>query len=89
MRFIIAPDWFMKLNDDDTLVSKQVLHLYGYAWDHRSSNRLVEKGYLPAPNIRMKGKGNQTKFWSVGYLKNYLKLPTELRNVQNSASKQS
>jgi len=80
MRFIIAPDWFMKMNDDDVLVSKQVLFLYGYAYDHRSSNRLVEKGYLPKPDILKKGKGNQTKFWSVGYLKNYLKLPTEIKS---------
>jgi hypothetical protein len=85
MRFIIAPDWFMKLPDDHLLQSKAVLQIYGFMDKDglgRPSNILVKNGAIPPPNvITPRGKLRNLR-WSVGYLKNYLKLPTELIEVK-------
>jgi len=78
MRFIIAPEWFMKLNDDDVLCSKQVLDLYGYSIESRGVNILIKKGHLPIPDKEIQRKRSRLIRWTVGYLKNYVKLPTEL-----------
>lgn len=85
MRFIVAPEWFMKLPDTHLLQSKSVLQIYNYMDKDglgRPANCLVKNGSIPPPNvITPRGKLRNLR-WSVGYLKNYLKLPTELIEVK-------
>lgn len=79
MRFVIAPDWVMKLKDDDVLSSKQVLDIYGYDICSRSASVYIKHGLLPNPD-RCKQQGKRRLlFWSVKHIKNNLKLPTEIR----------
>jgi len=81
MRFIVAPDWFMALKDDDLLCTKQVLDLYGYSADSRSARLYIETKLIPRPDKVKVIKRINRLYWSVRYLKNYLKLPTELNEV--------
>lgn len=78
MRFRIAPDWLMKLDNEKLLNTKQVLDIYGYSIDTSSLHILVKKGHLPKSNRPVQQGGRTLHFWSVGYIKNYLKLPTEI-----------
>jgi len=71
----------MKLPDDTLLTSKAVIELYQYK---NSGNRssalhyLLKRRQLPQPNVvTQQGLKRQLR-WTVGYLKNYVKLPTEL-----------
>jgi len=77
MRFVIAPDWVMKLPDDAVLTSKQVLGLYGYcginAWIQ------IRDGHIPIPDKSVQqGPNRKLLYWSVKHIKNNLKLPTEI-----------
>jgi len=84
IRFIVAPDWFMKLSDTQVLTSKAVLEIYDYAQHNCGSqiSHMVKRGVVPPPNVvTVRPKRNKIG-WSVGYLKNYLKLPTELIEVK-------
>lgn len=74
MRFIVAPDWFMALNDKHLLKLKEVKKLYEIVGKD-SADDLVLRDAIPPPDY-INGK---RKEWSVGYLKDYLKLPAELR----------
>lgn len=86
MRFIIAPDWFIKLPNEHLLTSKAVLDLYNYSLTSCNSqtHTLVRKGLLPPPDKVTVRPVRNKWMWSVGYLKNYLKLPTELIEVKKT-----
>lgn len=82
IRFVVAPDWFMKMEDTAQVTSKVVLELYGYADGGNlssSSHYLVKRGSLPPPDIKIKRNKTHKIAWTVGYLKNFMKLPTEIR----------
>lgn len=85
IRFVVAPEWFMKLPNTYVLTSKAVLELYGYKLHNDGSSQIshmISRGNVPKPdNIVIRPKRNKIG-WSVGYLKNYLKLPTELIEVK-------
>jgi len=74
MKFIVAPDWFMALPDKHLLKLKEVTKLYEIA-GKESADDLILREAIPPPDY-ITGK---RKEWSVGHLKDYLKLPTELR----------
>lgn len=84
MRFIVAPDWFMKLPNDYILTSKAVVELYEYTLNNHSSqiSHKVKQGRIPKPDVVTIRPRRNKIGWSVGYLKNYLKLPTELIEVK-------
>lgn len=81
IRFIVAPNWFMKLLDTDVLNSKTVLEIYQYKQSSQISH-LVKSGRMPPPDVVTVRPRRNRIGWSVGYLKNYLKLPTELIEVK-------
>lgn len=74
MKFIVAPDWFMALPDTDILKLKDVVKLYEIE-GKESTNDLVLRQAIPPPDYFI----GKLKGWSVGHLKDYLKLPSELR----------
>ena len=77
MKFRIAPDWLMKLNDEDILNSSQVTEAFNFS-QFDSISALINRGAIPYPD-KTKPRGTRfIHFWSVGYLKNHLKLPTEI-----------
>lgn len=78
MRFIIAPDWLIAMQDNDLLSSKQVLNVYGYQPDGRGTSQLVDKGYLPKPD-KIAHHGQKIRnYWLVRTIKNNVKLPSEI-----------
>lgn len=79
MKFLIAPDWLMKLSDEDLLTSKQVKDIYGYSLEEATST-LLQRGSIPKPEKENTNIKRKRYYWSVGYIKNYLKLPSELNN---------
>lgn len=81
MRFVIAPGWFMDLPDDKLLCTKQVLYLYGYSAGSKSIRRFIETKLIPRPDKVKVIKRINRLYWSVRYLRNYLKLPTELNEL--------
>ena len=85
IRFIVAPDWFMKLPNTHELTSKAIREIYGYKENKGGSSQIshrVKKGSIPPPDkVTIRPRRNKI-MWSVGYLKNYLKLPTELIEVK-------
>lgn len=82
MRFVIAPDWLLKLPDNHLLLSKTVVALYGYIDKEglgRPAHCLIRNGSLPVPDvITARGKVRNLR-WSVGHLKNNMKLPSEIK----------
>lgn len=77
MRFIIAPDWLMKLDDSHKLQGKQIKQIYGYH-NKEGIKSLVEWDSIPMPEIVKSNPQRNRYYWSVGYIKNFLKLPTEI-----------
>ena len=87
MRFIVAPDWFMKLPDDTLLNSKHLIELYRYTNTGEGASQishLIARGSIPIPDKTIPRLIRPKLRWSVGYLKNYLKLPTELIEVKET-----
>lgn len=84
MRFIVAPEWFMKLPNTDVLPSKAVLEIYQYAQHNCGSqvSHLVTRKRIPPPDVVIIRPKRNKIGWSVGYLKKYLKLPTELIELE-------
>ena len=81
----------MKLPDNQILTSKAVMDLYQYTLNNCGSqiSHMIKRGVVPPPNkITIRPKRNKIG-WSVGYLKNYLKLPTELIEVKEEVKESS
>ncbi len=68
----------MALPDDDLLKLKQVKKLYGVI-GKESAEELIMRGTLPPADYILENPKLKKCLWSVGHLKDYLKLPTELR----------
>lgn len=77
MKFRIAPDWLMKLNDEDILNSSQVTEAFNFL-PSDSVSALINRGAIPYPD-KSEPRGTRVRhFWTVGHIKNHLKLPTEI-----------
>lgn len=88
MRFVVAPDWFMKLPNETLLNSKHLIELYGYTNTGEGASQishLIKRGGIPVPDTTIPMPRRPRLRWSVGYLKNYPKLPTELIEVKKDS----
>ncbi len=67
----------MKLDNNYKMGSKQVKMLWGYGTEE-SITLIVERGSLPPPDIVIPNRERNRYRWTVGYVKNFMKLPTEI-----------
>lgn len=77
MKFVIAPKWVLDLPDAYTLRGKHVKEIYGHA-ERGSIQNLLRSNSIPPPDIQADNSERKTYRWTVGYLKNFMKLPSEL-----------
>lgn len=80
MNFRIAPDWLMQLKDNNVVNSAKVIEIYMFP-SSDSITGLINRGAVPYPDRSVKHGKTVRHYWSVGYLKNHLKLPTEINQL--------